>query len=268
MSLIITVCTSEGIVMASDSRSTYNKTETNGTSKTIKFGVHFTDTTYKTFLCDDRIGISTCGNGTICGMSIASHIESYINNEYKQTDSVKETASKVLDFFSKLPHSEPVIFHIAGYEKEDSKDVFRMYRIVTLANSNVLSINNICGAKWDGETEIVTRIIKNGYIVSENEVVKPTKLTITTSDEQGNEKEENLTDHIVIPKTALRHPELDIAWGLLTLQDGIEFAEYAIKTTIDTMRFQIAPKTVGNPIDILVIKPDGAKWIKRKELHA
>lgn len=66
--------------------------------------------------------------------SFASHIENYINNEYKQTDSFKETTRKVLEYFSKLGHSELVIFHIAGYEKEDSKDVFRMYRVVTLAN--------------------------------------------------------------------------------------------------------------------------------------
>lgn len=66
----------------------------------------------------------------------------------------------------------------------------------------------------------------------------------------------------------MRQPELDIAWNLMTLQDGIDFAEYAIKTTIDTMKFQIASKTVGGPIDILVIKPNGAQWIQRKELHA
>lgn len=92
MSLIITVCTSEGIVLASDSRSTYTRTENSGGTKTIKYGIHSSDTTYKTFMCDERIGISTCGNGTISGKSIASHIESYINNEYAKTDTVGDTA--------------------------------------------------------------------------------------------------------------------------------------------------------------------------------
>ena len=59
MSLIVTVCTSEGLIMASDSRSTYSKTELRGGKSVVNFGVHYTDTTYKTFLCDNRIGIST-----------------------------------------------------------------------------------------------------------------------------------------------------------------------------------------------------------------
>jgi len=268
MSLIITVCTSEGIVMASDSRSTYNRTETVGDSKVLKYGIHFSDTTYKTFMCDERIGISTCGNGTICGKSIASHIESYINNEYQTTDSVADTASKLLNFFSIMPHYDPVVFHIAGYDKENGQDVFRLYRVVTLANINELAINNYCGAQWDGESEILTRIIKNGYIVSENSVEYPAEIKVLTEDESGTEVVVSRTDCMLIPKASQRHPELDIAWSLMTLQDGIDFAEYAIKTTIDTMRFQMAPKTVGNPIDILIIKPDGAKWIKHKELHA
>lgn len=59
-----------------------------------------------------------------------------------------------------------------------------------------LSINNVCESKWDGETEIVTRIIKNWFF-PENEVLESTKPTITTKDEQ----EETIADHIVIPKT-------------------------------------------------------------------
>ncbi len=54
----------------------------------------------------------------------------------------------------------------------------------------------------------------------------------------------------------------------MTLQDGIDFAVFAIRTTIDTMRFQMCVKTVGGPIDVLVIKPSGAQWISRKELRA
>ena len=49
---------------------------------------------------------------------------------------------------------------------------------------------------------------------------------------------------------------------------GINFAEYAVDATIKTMSFQDCVKTVGGPIDILAIKPSGAFWIQRKELHA
>ena len=268
MSLIITVCTGEGIVLACDSRSTYTRTENNGGTKIVKYGIHTTDTTYKTFMCDDRIGISTCGNGTICGKSIASHIESYINNEYQKADTVGDTAQKHLDYFSKMPHAEPVIFHVAGYDKESGQDISRLYRIITLVNRKEIAIDNNCGAQWDGEAATLTRIIKNGYIVPENQVLRPKAVKVTVPDDQGTDVEHEIKNCMIIPDSSSRHPEMDIAWELLTLQDGIEFAEYAIKTTIDTMRFQMTPKTVAEPIDILIIKPNGAKWIKHKELHA
>lgn len=54
----------------------------------------------------------------------------------------------------------------------------------------------------------------------------------------------------------------------MPLQDAIDFSFFVIKTTIDTIRFQARPKTVGGPIDILVLTPDYAKWIQKKELHA
>jgi hypothetical protein len=52
------------------------------------------------------------------------------------------------------------------------------------------------------------------------------------------------------------------------LQDAIDFAIYAVKTTRDTMRFQTRFKTVGGPVDVLVIKPEKAFLVQRKELHA
>ena len=59
-----------------------------------------------------------------------------------------------------------------------------------------------------------------------------------------------------------------VPWGLFTLQDAIDFAQYAVDITIKTMHYSNVVETVGGPIDILVIKPDKAFWIQHKELHA
>lgn len=268
MSLIVTVCTSEGIVMASDSRSTYNNTELRDGKVIVKFGVHYSDTTYKTFLCDNKIGISTCGDGTVCGKSIAGHISDFINNSYSNEDTVEEAANKLCDFFSALPEKSSVIFHVAGYKKRESKDIPVVYSVITSAKQVLLQKDGRLGANWDGETATLTRLMKNSYVVEENKAIPIGTITLTSQNEDGTATESILKNQIAIPEGALRQPELDVAWEFMTLQDGIEFAEYAIKTTIDTMRFQVASKTVGGPIDILVIKPNGAQWIKRKELHA
>jgi hypothetical protein len=62
-------------------------------------------------------------------------------------------------------------------------------------------------------------------------------------------------------------PYYHIPWGFFTLQDAIDYAIYAVRATIDSIRFQPRAKTVGGPIDVLVIKPDGAFWVQKKELH-
>jgi len=51
------------------------------------------------------------------------------------------------------------------------------------------------------------------------------------------------------------------------LQDAIDFSIFAIRTTIDTIRFQPRPKTVGGPIDVLVIKPEETIWVQHKALR-
>jgi len=61
-------------------------------------------------------------------------------------------------------------------------------------------------------------------------------------------------------------PHFVIPFQFFTLQDAIDFSVYAIQTTIDTIKFQPRAKTVGGPIDVLVIKPTECIWVSRKQL--
>ncbi len=267
MSLIVTVYTSEGLIMASDSRSTYTKTEIRDGKVIVKIGAHYTDTTYKTFLCDNRIGISTCGEGTICGKSIAGHIENFINNIYEKKDTVLDVSQKLLKYFTELTEKSDVIFHVAGYIKENEKDIAEVYSISTASRRITLLRKGECGANWSGEQATLTRLMKNSYVVPVENAIPVGTITLNRENEDGTDNSIILKNQIAIPGGSIRQPELEVAWDLMTLQDGIDFAKYAIKTTIDAMRFQVATKTVGGPIDILVIKPNGTQWIQRKELH-
>ena len=58
-----------------------------------------------------------------------------------------------------------------------------------------------------------------------------------------------------------------VPFDMFTLQDAIDYAVYAVQITSDTMRFQMRYKTVGGPVDVLVIKPDEAIWLNRKTLR-
>ena len=91
MSFIITVYTNEGIIMASDSRTTYTTTKTLSDGTVEKnVGVQLTDTTYKTFKCNSRIGLSTCGTASINDMPIAGFIEEFIAEKVTDNSSVEE----------------------------------------------------------------------------------------------------------------------------------------------------------------------------------
>lgn len=61
-------------------------------------------------------------------------------------------------------------------------------------------------------------------------------------------------------------PFEDILWGHFTLQDAIDFARYAVETTIQTMRFKNVVETVGGSVDILVITPDETRWLQKERL--
>jgi hypothetical protein len=112
--------------------------------------------------------------------------------------------------------------------------------LVDVANDKAERVNaaEIQGASWGGESDTLTRLIQRiGELDETGELKRPL-------------------------------PYYQIPWGFFTLQDAIDFARYAVQTTIDSIRFQPRPKTVGGPVDILVIRPGGAMWVQRKELHA
>jgi hypothetical protein len=56
------------------------------------------------------------------------------------------------------------------------------------------------------------------------------------------------------------------AFDAMPLQDAVDYAVHLIRATIDTLRFEPRHPTVGGPIDVMTVTPDGCTWIRRKEL--
>lgn len=63
------------------------------------------------------------------------------------------------------------------------------------------------GALWDGETSTLTRLVQDVWLRLDNGSCDPI-------------------------------PSEDILWNYFTLQDAVDFARYAVETTIQTMRFK------------------------------
>lgn len=243
MSLIVTVYVPSGIVMASDSRQTISvqRTDLQG-NVSPPIPIVSSDYVYKTFLLEKlQVGISNFGESFLGGIPTDAHLKQFEEEQVSEKDDVESVAKKLLDFLkSKFPQAD-TSFHIAGYKKRGKVSEPYIFHL-NIKRSEFIRLNYVkeankvnYGASWGGEGDIVLEILN----------------PIWVKDKDGN--------FVQVQKPP-------VPWDAMPLQDAIDFTVYAIKTTIDTMRFQARPKTVGGPIDVLLITPEGARWIKRKEL--
>lgn len=236
MSFIITVYVNDGIVMASDRRTTYtNTTEMNG-SIIRNIGIHTTNSTDKTFLCPNGAGISTCGEASLDNKPISGYINSMIRDHIKEDTPVSDIPEIVIKFFKQFDPVPDCYFLIAGYRKDKDKISKSMVFRVCLRDDKVEAFDTtLQGAVWNGETNTLTRLIQNVAVKSNDTYID------------------------------LQYEE--ILWNYLTLQDAVDFARFAVETTIQTMRFKNVIETVGGSVDILVIKPNETTWLQKEELH-
>ena len=238
MSLVVSVYTCEGIVMAADSRLTLTFPQTIPGQEPHTVSVASSDSAKKLFLSPNRIGISTFGVASINGAPIGGVIESFIVEILKdQSLPPRETAEALLLYFTDLGVSQPSSFHVAGYRPTGS--TFTQEAVfLNLAAKTVTAMNTPGrqGANWGGEIDVFQRLVNDVQLVGSAGA----------------------------PTTPI--PSFAVPFEWFTLQDGIDFASFAMRTTIDTMRFQNREKTVGGPVDILVITPDNARWIAQKQL--
>jgi 20S proteasome alpha/beta subunit len=238
MSFIIALYVREGLVMASDSRLTINQTTTSedGAHHT-HVAVGTTDSVVKTFLTPAGVGISTYGQAAIKGCPISGFIRDFIAEKTGKSDTPEQTAKLVKEHFKELEPQLNTGFLVAGYAKGEKgleQHLWEAY-IATdyLGRLNVPEQQGVC---WRGEADVVTRLIQPLFSA-------------------GSKEGEY---HPL--------PYYQIEWGFFTLQDAVDFAVYAVESTIELMRFQPRPQTVGGKVDVLAITPDGAEWVHRKEL--
>ena len=243
MSLVIAVYVPEGIVMASDSRRSVKIEGKSPEGEDFKVETVNSDAVIKTFLLENQqVGISNFGQDLISGVPMAGHIKKFIETELIPADDVAIIPKKLVEYFKKSFGNIDTGFHVAGYKKENKVSMAHVYDCHvgrnTIQRKNIKPDDSLAyGAIWSGQTDILVSII----------------LPVKFKDEKGNEK--------------IIRPVAPIIWDAMTLQDAIDFSIYAIRTTIDTMRFQARPKNVGGPINVLLLTPEKVKWIQRKELH-
>ncbi len=239
MSLIITVYVPEGIVLAGDSRLTLtwtDKTETNEQKNSITTSDSYT----KIYSLANKFGLGIFGEVYIEQVNICGSLNQFVEQYINENTTIDEIPERLIVFFGEKFNYPATHFYLVGYKIEDGISVPHTYSISlaekSYKRSNFENEQLINGANWGGEIEVLSRIL------------------LTVKMQRGDEWAE-LADNA-------------IPWNFMTLQDAVDFGVYAVKTTIDTMRFQQKEKTVGGPIDVLVIQPyQEPVFIQKKELY-
>lgn len=239
MSFVIVCYVPEGMVLAADSRLTHDYQQQEGDVRYLS-KVIASDSNSKVFLLKDTFGLATFGAAEINGIPIAGYINRFKEANVRDSTQIAKIPQMLIDYFGKPFNNPRVSFFVAGYETENGISEQHVYH-VDIAVGTTTKLNtptNPYGANWGGETEVLSRIISQATLPTTN----GNKVTFSNA---------------------------PIIFNLFTLQDAIDFCIYAIRITKETFRFQRRPKTVGGPIDILLLQPgEGPRWVARKQYNA
>jgi hypothetical protein len=234
VSFVITVYIPSGIVMASDSRQSIAIERKNPEGKVQeKFETISSDHVYKTFLLErQKVGINAYGDAILGEISLQTHLKYFVERSLGDGDDITIIPKKLVEFIRKDFPTANTQFHVCGYKVKDRiSEPFVFHCHVgkdTIERKNITQKSKKLsyGASWGGQSDIISSVLKSGPGV----------------------------------------PTAPVIWPAMNIQDAIDFAIYAVRTTIDTMRFQARPKNVGGHIDVLLITPDESpKWIQRKK---
>ena len=264
MTLAVAVVTSDGIVVAADSRTTWGGNPTRVLS----------DFTHKVFRVGD-VAIATFGFAFLSGRNIAGHMGEFAQQAATESPGPEKTAELLRDFFGERlerhfgegsdtrpdPGVDSLGFLIGGYS--DGMGSIWELGLPTANVSKIADSASGGGAAWRGQGEIFTRLVKG---------VDLSNLLILTDGADG------LRQNIEALQPTFEKMEFAIPFGSMGLQDAIDIAVLAIRTTIDVQRLTFGTigtieqvgswPGVGGPIEIAAVTPiDGFSWVQRTLLQ-
>ena len=233
MTLIVSVRTPDGVVVAGDSLLPLPRKDSPVPQKTFPYG-------QKIFPFCGKFGIGAFGGaGLLENKSIYSIIRLF-EEKLKETSPIgvtdiaekigneihgllKEQFKRENTSMDTIPQDQAVLgFQVIGYDDTDPKTVE-----VHLGKAVHRRVQHAFGSTISGSQEVVQAIWG-------------------------------------LYKT---QPESQPPYPLFSLQDAIDYAEFLIRTTIDHQRFSRTMPSVGGDIDIaLVTHFDGFQWIRQKPL--
>jgi len=231
MSLVVTVYVPRGIVMAADSRTTGLHSEERDEDKgkvRVQQRLVLSDNTYKVVaLRTIDVGISAYGTALLEGQPVDSHVHRFEEEEITPDDDVVSCADKLYAYFASRHPGVHVGLHVAGYRIDGRTSIPYVFAGDTTSGKGLRRVNA-------DKERIAYGVVRGGDTDIPNRLIEKKSLP---------------------------------PFAAMPLQDAVDYAVHLVRTTIDTMRFEPRFPSVGGPIDVLAVTPDGLRWVQRKDLR-
>jgi len=267
MSIIVSVKINDGIVLASDSATTFYYAD--GRPGQIYEHVNKIVNLVKGF----PVGVMTCGAGGIGNASIATLLKDLrqrlVGADETHSDwkldhanySINSIAYRVFEFIKEKSNvsasNMTLLIRVCGYtNKCPLPEVWDVILNQGKAEMPVCrQPEDGIGPMWAGENEALNRLI-TGLGAIPADVVQSLGLTSEQVDGVINKLVPQLCETLILPAAPI--------------QDAIDLARFMVETTKSFVRFSVTRvKTVGGPIEIATItKHEGFKWIQRKHFYS
>jgi 20S proteasome alpha/beta subunit len=267
MTIIVSVKINDGLVVASDSTTSFFRADE-------KF-VQGYDNANKIFnLCKGLpIGAMTCGVGGVGSASIST-LSKDLRRRFSGEDAefidwkldtttytVKDVAEKAKTFLFELAQAAGtntwMTYWVFGYSAGHPLPEILSFTIngADCPPLTQLRDESSWGPNWAGEEDALDRLILGRSSAILDSAVK-------------NGMDENAAKEIM-PKVVQDLYEA-LVLPAMPIQDAIDLAKYLVETTMGFSKFSInRAKTVGGPIEIAAItKHEGFRWVARKHFYA
>jgi hypothetical protein len=260
MTVIVSVKINDGIVMASDSASTFTNTQVYDHAEKIV-----------NLVKGLPIGVMVTGDGGIGSESLTTLLKDLGKRLQDKRDSMyldpssytmQVVANRLHEFLfgeKSMPMggTANILLRVCGYSAgRPLPEVWQVQLQGATAYANLLvHSEGDFGVNWDGQYDALNRLV----------------LGIPTNFEQilidwGMQQSDANNLISVIRRKALE----TLAIPTMPIQDAIDLARYLVEVTIGFTKFSILkqPKTVGGAIEIAAItKHEGFRWVQRKQFY-
>jgi 20S proteasome alpha/beta subunit len=260
MTVIVSVKINDGIVMASDSASTFTNTQVYEHAEKIL-----------NLVKGLPIGVMVTGDGGIGNESLTTLLKDLRKRFGDRQDAMYlDPASYTIDVVAHRLHeflfkekslpaggTANILLRVCGYSAGRPLPEVWQVQLQGAAPYEVLLVHpeGDFGVNWDGQYDALNRLILG---------------TPTNFDEIAIEWGMSRQDAGRLGAAVRQKSHETLAIPTMPIQDAIDLARYLVEVAIGFTKFSIMkqPKAVGGPIEIAVItKHEGFRWVQSKHFY-